>query len=739
MAERELAIVIRAKDLASKSLKNVRKEVRGIAKEGGRGLSNVAGNLTKLGVAAAGIGVAGLAGAVKVAADFESQLNIINTVAAKSPEELAKIGEGIRKMARETGAPLADLTQGFYDLVSAGIEASQAQRVLAASNTLAIGGLATAAEGVDLITTALNSYGVAAKDQGRESERFADIFAKAVERGKVTAAELAATFAQVGPLANTMGIEIEELAAGYAQMTAKGVPAAEAATQMNSAMVAFLRKTGPLKKLEKQTGRNYAAIAGRKGLAAAYEQLGKDAEKAGVPLIELVGRKEALQFALATTGDAMKGYTANLDAMQNAEGTAARQMAERQKGLNFQLDKLKANVIDAGIVIGSKLIPKLVPLAERMVKFLQSHEPDIERFGTEIAKGFDKAVQFAEKIPWAAIGSGLKTAADWAGKLMDAFLKLPPQAQATIVALAGLNKLSGGAISGIVGELGKGLIKGVLGMTAGVVNIKAGVVTGAGGGLPGAAGGAAGPAGIGARALVAGGAAAAVVGLLQEASKEAAKALNTEFSKVGVGANFQGAQFGPQGILPGIQNLAEAIRVAGELFGRDDRGHEAGGRTRGPTGPRSSQDNDPDSRQWRNEKLEAAVNKSNTHIEKLRLGIGKDLSNHGSKVTTATKAGAIAAGLAARLAGDRTAAAARAAGVNAAASSRSAGATTAAAARSAGVTAKSGGVAAAVAIRNKRWRINVPVTINNRTIVSIRDQVQAHYKVGRYGHVSEFG
>jgi hypothetical protein len=49
------------------------------------------------------------------------------------------------------------------------------------------------------------------------------------------------------------------------------------------------------------------------------------------------------------------------------------------------------------------------------------------------------------------------------------------------------NKLSGGALGDIVGELGKGLIKGVLGMTAGVVNITAGVVKGPGG-LPGSGG-----------------------------------------------------------------------------------------------------------------------------------------------------------------------------------------------------------------------------------------------------------
>jgi hypothetical protein len=78
-------------------------------------------------------------------------------------------------------------------------------------------------------------------------------------------------------------------------------------------------------------------------------------------------------------------------------------------------------------------------------------------------------------------------------------------------------------VSGIVGELGKGLIKGVLGMTAGVVNLKAGVVNGGGlgggGGGGGGKGGVAGKTGgalITGRTFITGIAAAALAGLAIE-------------------------------------------------------------------------------------------------------------------------------------------------------------------------------------------------------------------------------
>ena len=67
-----------------------------------------------------------------------------------------------------------------------------------------------------------------------------------------------------------------------------------------------------------------------------------------------------------------------------------------------------------------------------------------------------------------------------------------------------MNKLTGGALSGIVGSLASGLIKGVLGINAGVVNLKAATVVG--GGMGGA--------GAGAGGAVAGGGAKSIVGRL---------------------------------------------------------------------------------------------------------------------------------------------------------------------------------------------------------------------------------
>lgn len=564
MGVHKLSILVEAVGAAqaNRKLRGIDRTISSIGARAGKGVRTTADNLARLGVVGAGVLAVGLVASVKAAGDFEAQLKTINTVAQRTPEQLDAIGKGIRQIARDTGTPLEDLTAGFYDLVSAGVAADQAQRVLASSNRLAIGGLGTAAEGVDLLTTALNSYGVAAQDQGAQSERFADIFAKSIEKGKITAAALAASFADIGPIAAKSGIEIEELAAGYATLTAQGVPAAEAATQMRSALVGLLSPNAKLNAIQKKTGVNFAKLAKGKGLVVALERLRVEAKKAGVPLIDVLGRVEGFNFAISATGDNLGAYNANLDDMGNSAGTAARQMSERQQGLNFELARLKALAIDAGVTIGSKLLPKLTPLVQKAVDFLNTHQSDLDAFGDHIASAFDKAQAFALKIPWEAVGSGLQIAAEWSGRLMDVFLNLPPGVQSTLIALAGLNKLSGGAVTGIVGELGKGLIKGVLGMNAGVVNINAGVVNGGGVGVPGGgpAGGGkgAGLRGVGTSLLRGAGVAAGGAMLLGSSGTTAEGALGN----VAGGAIAGGSIAGPLGIIGGA--LAGLVKTTQE-------------------------------------------------------------------------------------------------------------------------------------------------------------------------------
>ncbi len=231
-----------------------------------------------------------------------------------------------------------------------------------------------------------------------------------------------------------------------------------------------------------------ATLLGR-ALADPTKAAGKLA-RAGVILTKAQQKQIA---ALVKTGKVAEAQKVIIDAL--AKSTAG--AAKASKGEFADSQAVLADTIeDTSRAFSVGFLPVITKVRDILNKELAkpSTIAAIKGFGTNIASGLDQLITAAQKVPWDRVATAMKTAAEFGGRLINAFANLPPEAQATIIALAGLNKLTGGAVTGVVSELSKGLIKGVLGMTAGVVNLKAGVVNG-GGGAAGTAAGAAGAAG----------------------------------------------------------------------------------------------------------------------------------------------------------------------------------------------------------------------------------------------------
>jgi TP901 family phage tail tape measure protein len=300
---------------------------------------------------------AGIAGASTAWGTFEDRLRTVNTVLGVSDDQLTAIGEDVLALSRETGKGTDDLTQGLYDLVSAGVPAEKAISVLRDSAHLAVGSLGTTGEAVDLVTSALNAYDMEAD----QSAKVTDIFAQAVKDGKVTAGQLGQTLANIAPIAASAGVSLEEVSAGYALLTAKGVPAAQAATQMRAAISALLTPNATLNQLTKETGINWANMAKEKGLAVTLEELRKATHGNQEAFAKALGSVEALNYALVVTGDNAPAAAAELDKMYNSTGQAAEQYDEKSKSAVEQAKRWTA-VIQTGTIEVGKYFGALSPL-----------------------------------------------------------------------------------------------------------------------------------------------------------------------------------------------------------------------------------------------------------------------------------------------------------------------------------------------------------------------------------------
>jgi hypothetical protein len=409
MASKELSILLTAKDLASKTIGQVGRNVQkldSVSARAGRGMRTLATNTKRLAVIGAGAGIGLLTVSVK-----------------KGIENLAILGnatqslEGSIKQLGLTGQVTASQIVGWAGEIETAVGAAFDDKDIAAA------------------TSTLMRYGKVTPANLRPA--------------MVVMTDLAAKTGSVASASTLLARALADPANAAGKLTRAGVILTDAQK----------KQLASFGKLTKNQQKHYLALrATNKAEAEAYKKriLARRAIK---------GQAEVLELLTETTAgaalDSQDEYTRSLKLMGEA-------------------------VEDAQMALAVGFLPVIQRVSEWITKGLadKGTMDNIKRLGQNLADAASGALDFLEKVDWKSIGSGLKMAADWAGTLVGAISKMPPEALAAIVALGGLNKLSGGAISGIVGELGKGLIKGVLGMTAGVVNITAGVVSGPGG-LPG--------------------------------------------------------------------------------------------------------------------------------------------------------------------------------------------------------------------------------------------------------------
>jgi hypothetical protein len=199
--------------------------------------------------------------------------------------------------------------------------------------------------------------------------------------------------------------------------------------------------------------------------------LTKDEQKRIVALEKLGRHEEAQEIILRKVAAATKGaaaaskgpYNDALNTLTDTAEDAKRALAEGFLPVIMKIsDWLRTKLADKGVIQG------------------------IKDFGSTLAGAFEGAADFVMNIPWDSVMGAVKGIAGFAKAAVDAFKLMPDWAKQILIGGFVANKLTGGAVSSLVGQLASGLIKGVLGIQAGVVNVTGGVVNAPGGGLPGA-------------------------------------------------------------------------------------------------------------------------------------------------------------------------------------------------------------------------------------------------------------
>lgn len=305
----------------------------------------------------------------KLGMDFEAQMSRVGAISQATAAEMDQLSEAALRLGADTSKSASEVAIGMEDMAAMGFNATQ---ILAAMPGVIA---ASEAAGSDLATTAgivasaLNAFQMEAS----EASRIADVLAMTANVSAASVEDMGFAFKYAAPVANSLGVGIEELSATIGIMTNAGLEGSQAGTSLRGGLISLLKPAEKTSKLMDAMGITVEDAAGNfVGMSGLIENLTTAME--GQTDVQKLANLAAIVGTEAATGflTLMEAGPEQIDAMtnslQNSAGASAEAAAIMKDNLKGALEELGGSFETAAISIYNNIQPALESIVESVQK-----------------------------------------------------------------------------------------------------------------------------------------------------------------------------------------------------------------------------------------------------------------------------------------------------------------------------------------------------------------------------------
>ncbi|SET96548.1 phage tail tape measure protein, TP901 family, core region [Enterococcus malodoratus] len=464
----------------------------------GKKMSSIGSTLTMSVTApiAAGFGLA-----TKKAVDFQTQIGEIGPLLTNGGKmtteyrnQLDQMSDSSKKWAKEYGVSTTEINTGLAEIVRKGYDANQTLGVMPSILD------ATKASGDDfndvmnVTTEVISQFNLKGKDYNstvKNATRVTDALTYVANATSAGFSDLGLAMGYVGPVANSLGMDVEETASAIGLLSDAGIGGEKAGTALRGALTRLLKPS-------KQNIAGFEKLGisvdeFKNGTLTLPDMLNKikqntegwtDAQRtSAIALAFGTESQSAMNVLVGQGGDALKGLTKET---YNANG-ATKEIAKSMNDLPAnKVARFKESLNVLAITAGEKLLPVFTPILEKATQLINKFSELDDETQQNILKwgGLVASIGPALKIlgPVAQAIGKTKTAVGLLSKgIVDLAAKAAEKkaiagfsttvasvgtASATAAGTSGVAGL-GASIAGLAGPIGIGLV--ALGAVAGAV------------------------------------------------------------------------------------------------------------------------------------------------------------------------------------------------------------------------------------------------------------------------------
>lgn len=347
-----------------KKIEKAGTKVTGIGKKiekAGDAVGKVGKKFAPLSAAAAGT----LTAVTKGASDFQNGMAKMSTLFDTSQVSVKKLSKEFLNLSNETGKSAVELTEAGYQALSASVPVEKLGGFIRTSANMAKVGFTDTATSVDLLSTAVNAYGLEAD----QADSIANKLVNTQNLGKTSVNELASSMGKVIPTAAGMNVNLDQLCTMYTLMTKQGIATAESTTYMNS-MLNELGDSGTDvgKVLKEKTGKSFQDLMkDGKTTGDALKILKDYSKETGTAFNELWSSQEAGKAAMALLNDSAGDFNETMGSMAKVADLVG-QGLEKMNTPSAKMAKALNRIKNSGIELGSVLLTTVAPYVEQFTK-----------------------------------------------------------------------------------------------------------------------------------------------------------------------------------------------------------------------------------------------------------------------------------------------------------------------------------------------------------------------------------
>lgn len=341
------------------------------------GSAAVAAGITAIG---AGVGAATMA-----ASEYNAALTNVATLNSKVVDDFAAFNQGVLEVSASLGQDAVEATTGLYNAISAGIDPDNGIAFLETAGKAAVAGVTDINTAVSALTVGVNAWNLSAD----EADRVSDAMFTTVRLGVTTFGELGSQIGSVAGIAASAGVDIEQTGAALAQITTKGFSTGQATTALKAGLIALQKPSAELDAIFQQLGyTNAAAAVESEGLQFALEAIRESSDATGTPLISLLGRAEAVNLVLATTGDNAQGARDKLDEFTRTAGATSDAFDLISVTPQQKYESFKSTLQGLTITIGNAFLPVMEAVLDAFTPLAAGATKVASVVGGALATGF---------------------------------------------------------------------------------------------------------------------------------------------------------------------------------------------------------------------------------------------------------------------------------------------------------------------------------------------------------------